>query len=68
MFTAQSLILANKYKARTNWDTALVTPAGLTHLADRRSAIEHEKPFPIQLLIRTEEIDKERVEFLPRLA
>jgi hypothetical protein len=34
-FTPQSLALATKYKARTNWDVALVTAAGLKHLAER---------------------------------
>jgi hypothetical protein len=67
-FTPQSLILANKYKARTNWDVALVTAAGLKHLAERWGAIAPDKPFPIRLLIRTEVIDKERAEFLLSLA
>ncbi len=67
-FTPQSLILANRYKARTNWDIALVTASGLKHLADRWAALEPEKPFPIRLLNRTEVIDKERAEFLLSLA
>ena len=58
----------HKYKARTNWDVALVTSAGLKHLAERWAATEPEKPFPIRLLIRTEVIDKERAEFLLSLA
>ncbi|WP_439623372.1 SAP domain-containing protein [Gemmata sp.] len=67
-FTPQSLILANRYKARTNWDVALVTASGLKHLADRWAALEPDKPFPIRLLNRTEVIDKERAEFLLSLA
>jgi hypothetical protein len=63
-FTPQSIILANKYKARTGWDVALVTAAGLKHLAERWAALEPEKPFPVRLLSRTEVIDKERAEFL----
>lgn len=67
-FTAQSVRLANQYKARTNWDVGLVTAAGLKHLADRWAAQEPDKPFPIRLLNRTEVIDKERAEFLLSLA
>jgi len=67
-FTPQSVRLANQYKARTNWDVALVTAAGLKHLADRWAAIAPDKPFPIRLLNRTEVIDKERAEFLLSLA
>lgn len=63
-FTSQSLILANKYKARTGWDVALVTAAGLKHLAERWAALEPEKPFPVRLFSRTEVIDQERAEFL----
>jgi hypothetical protein len=64
VFTEQSIRLANQYKARTGWDVALVTAAGLKHLAERWAALEPEKPFPVRLLIRTEVIDKERAEFL----
>ena len=47
---------------------ALVTAAGLKHLAERWAALEPEKPFPVRLLSRTEVIDKERAEFLLSLA
>jgi hypothetical protein len=67
-FTPQSVRLANQYKARTNWDVALVTTEGLKHLAERWSATEPEKPFPVRLLSRTEVIDKDRAEFLLSLA
>lgn len=67
-FTPQSVRLANQYKARTNWDVALVTAAGLKHLADRWAAQEPDKPFPVRLLNRTEVIDKDRAEFLLSLA
>lgn len=67
-FTPQSIKLAHQYKARTNWDIALVTAEGLKHLAERWVAQEPEKPFPIRLLSRTEVIDKERAEFLLSLA
>jgi hypothetical protein len=67
-FTPQSLILANKYKARTGWDVALVTAVGLKHLAERWAAQTPDKPFPVRLLSRTEVIDKERAEFLLSLA
>lgn len=67
-FTPQSLKLAHQYKARTNWDVALVTAEGLKHLAERWSTMEPKKPFPIRLLNRTELIDKDRAEFLLSLA
>jgi hypothetical protein len=67
-FTQQSLKLAYQYKARTNWDIALVTAEGLKHLADRWAATEPTKPFPIRLFNRTDLIDKERAEFLLSLA
>lgn len=67
-FTPQSIKLAHQYKARTNWDVALLTAEGLKHLADRWSATEPGKPFPIRLLNRTEVIDKDRAEFLLSLA
>lgn len=67
-FTPQSIKLAHQYKARTNWDIALVTAEGLKHLADRWTAVEPDKPFPIRLLNRTELLDKERAEFLLSLA
>jgi hypothetical protein len=58
-FTPQSISLANKYKARTNWDIALVLAAALKHLADRWTAIAPD---------RTELIDRERAESLLSLA
>lgn len=67
-FTPQSIKLAHQYKARTNWDIALVTAEGLKHLADRWFATAPNKPFPVRLLNRTEVIDKERAEFLLSLA
>jgi hypothetical protein len=67
-FTQQSIKLAHQYKARTNWDIALVTAEGLKHLADRWAATEPNKPFPVRLLNRTDVIDKERAEFLLSLA
>jgi hypothetical protein len=67
-FTPQSIKLAHQYKARTNWDIALVTAEGLKHLAERWTAQEPDKPFPVRLLSRTELIDKERAEFLLSLA
>lgn len=67
-FTAQSIKLAHQYKAKTNWDIALVTAEGLKHLAERWAATEPGKPFPVRLLNRTEVIDKERAEFLLSLA
>jgi hypothetical protein len=63
-FTPQSIRLAHQYKARTNWDVALITAEGLRHLADRWAASEPEKSFPVRLLNKTEVIDKERAEFL----
>jgi hypothetical protein len=67
-FTPQSIKLAHQYKARTNWDIALVTAEGLKHLAERWAAAEPSKPFPVRLLNRTDVIDKERAEFLLSLA
>jgi len=67
-FTANSLKAAYQYKARTNWDIALITAEGLKYLAERWSAMSPEKPFPVRLLNRTEIIDKERAEFLLSLA
>jgi hypothetical protein len=67
-FTPQSIKLAHQYKARTNWDVALVTAEGLKHLAERWTAAESSKPFPVRLLNRTDVIDKERAEFLLSLA
>jgi hypothetical protein len=67
-FTPNSLNLAYQYKARTNWDIALITAEGLKYLAERWSAMAPEKPFPVRLLNRTEIIDKDRAEFLLSLA
>ena len=67
-FTPNSINLAYQYKAKTNWDIALITAEGLKYLADRWSAMAPEKPFPVRLLNRTEIIDKERAEFLISLA
>jgi hypothetical protein len=53
-FTPQSVILAHQYKARANWDVALVTAEGLKHLAERWAAGNPEKPFPVRLLNRTD--------------
>lgn len=63
-YTANSLKLAYQYKARTNWDIALITAEGLRHLADRWVAIEPEKPFPVRLLNHTGVIDKDRAEVI----
>ena len=63
-FTSHSIKLAFQYKAKTNWDIALVKAEALKHLAELWSTTEPQKPFPIRLLNRTEVIDKERVEFL----
>ena len=67
-FTPQSIKLAHRYKAKTNWDVALIEASALKHLADQWKTIEPKKPFPIRLLNRTEVIDKERVEFMLSLA
>ncbi len=67
-FTAQSLKLCHQYKARTNWDVALVTAEALKHLAELWSTTSGGKQFPIRLLNRTELIDKEKAEYLHSLA
>ncbi|QEL15469.1 SAP domain-containing protein [Limnoglobus roseus] len=67
-FTPQSINLAYKYKARTNWDIALITAEGLRYLADRWAAAEPEKAFPVRLLNCTAVIDKDRAEVLLSLA
>lgn len=67
-FTPQSINLAYKYKARTNWDVTLITAEGLRYLADRWAAASPGKPFPVQLLNCTAVIDKERAEVLLSLA
>ncbi|HYH66252.1 MAG TPA: hypothetical protein VD866_16280 [Urbifossiella sp.] len=67
-FTPQSIRLATQYKARTNWDVALVQADALKHLADRWAATEPGKPFPARLLVYTGVIDMDRAEFLLSLA
>lgn len=67
-FTAHSLKLAHQYKARTNWDIALVTAAALKHLAARWVDLEPNKPFPVRLFNRTELIDNEKADLLLSLA
>jgi hypothetical protein len=67
-FTPQSINLAYKYKAQTNWDVTLVTAEGLRYLADRWAASGTGKPFPVRLLNCTAVIDKERAEVLLSLA
>jgi hypothetical protein len=67
-FTTHSIKLAYQYKARTNWDIALICADALKHLADQWYALEEKKSFPIRLLNQTELIDKDRVEFLLSLA
>jgi hypothetical protein len=67
-FTPQSIKLAHQYKARTNWDIALIQAAALKHLADQWRAIEAQKVFPVRLLNRTELIDKDKADFLLSLA
>jgi DDE superfamily endonuclease len=51
-FTSQSILLANQYKAGTNWDVAMVTVEGLKHLAERWAAAELDKPFPVRSVRR----------------
>lgn len=67
-FTPNSLKIAYQYKAKTNWDVALVVADGLKHLAEQWSLAEPNKTFPIRLFNRTELIDKERAELLLSLA
>jgi hypothetical protein len=67
-FTPQSIKLAHQYKARTNWDVALVTAEALKHLAEQWSTASPGKPFPVRLFNRTDLIDKERADFLLSLA
>lgn len=63
-FTPQSISLAYKYKAKTNWDIALVTAEGLRHLADRWVVTSPDKPFPVRLLNHTGIIDRDRAEVI----
>jgi hypothetical protein len=67
-FTPQSINLAYKYKAQTNWDMTLISAEGLRYLADRWAASGTGKPFPVRLLNCTAVIDKERAEVLLSLA
>lgn len=67
-FTLQSVKLAHQYKARTNWDIALVTADALKYVAEHWAATDTEQPFPIGLFNRTELIDIDRAEFLISLA
>ena len=67
-FTSQSIKVAMKYKSQTQWAIALVQADALKYLADRWSATEPNKPFPIALLNHTDVIDKEKVGFLLSLA
>jgi len=67
-FTKSSLKLAHQFKARTNWDIALIHADAIKFLADQWCIMEGAKEFPIALFNRTEIIDKERAEFLLSLA
>ncbi|MCH7988555.1 MAG: hypothetical protein IID46_05300 [Planctomycetes bacterium] len=67
-FTPNSVKLAYQYKARTNWDIALVNADALKHVAEHWVSTETEQPFPIGLFNRTELIDMDRAEFLISLA
>lgn len=67
-FTRQSIKLAHRYKARTNWDVAPIEAQALKYLADQWNASEPKQPFSVRLLNRTEVIDKEKVDFLLSLA
>ncbi len=63
-FTPQSTKLAHQYKARTNWDVALIQADALKYLADQWATNYPKKPFPVGLFNRTEVIDKEKAEVL----
>lgn len=67
-FTSGSLKVALQYKARTNWDIALVRADAIKHVAEHWSAQETEQPFPVGLFNRTEIIDIKIAEFLISLA
>lgn len=69
-FSPQSVKLAHQYKARTNWDVALVEAAALKHLAEQwsSSSASRDQAFPIALFNRTEIIDVDRADFLLSLA
>lgn len=68
VFTPQSVKLAHQYKARTNWDVALVQADALKHLAEQWFMTYSDQPFPIGLFNRTEIIDIDRADFLLSLA
>ncbi|MDC0274081.1 hypothetical protein OAK91_05050 [Planctomycetaceae bacterium] len=67
-FTAGSMKLAHQYKARTNWDVALIQADAMKLIAERWFDTGTEQPFPIGLFNRTELIDRDRAEFLLSLA
>lgn len=67
-FTPGSIKLAHQYKARTNWDIALIQADALKLVAEHWSDTGTDQPFPIGLFNRTEVIDKDRAEFLISLA
>lgn len=67
-FTPSSVKLAHQFKARTNWDIALIQADALKLVAERWSDTGTEQPFPVGLFNRTELIDKDRAEFLISLA
>lgn len=67
-FTTSSVKLAHQYKARTNWDIALIQADALKLIAEHWSETGTEQPFPVGLFNRTELIDKDRAEFLISLA
>lgn len=67
-FTANSIKLAHQYKARTNWDVAMIQADALKLIAERWFETGTELPFPIGLFNRTELIDRDRAEFLLSLA
>ncbi len=67
-FTPNSRKLAMQYKARTNWDVALVTAEALKYVADSWSTSETSRPFPAGLFNRTDVIDRDKAELLLSLA
>lgn len=67
-FSANSKKLAHQYKARTNWDIALIEADALKHIAEHWAAQGTEQPFPVGLFNRTELIDVKLAEFLISLA
>lgn len=67
-FTPNSIKVAHQYKARTNWDIALVHADAFKHIAEHWAAQDTEQAFPIGLFNRTELIDVKLAEFLISLA